>query len=279
MNVEKNSTVHQGPSSAVALAGRGQEEKRHPSSRGRYYVYAHRYASGGSRGVIFYIGKGTAGRKDKTSSGRNAHWSSIVKKYGFSSEVLFSSDDEDQCLKIEKCLIRKIGLNNLANKSVGGRKNSGWRHSAEWKRKASERMSGEGNPNFGKSPSDSQRASISESLKGRSSPKKGLLGNKWTEERKAEMKRLRSFRDERNPWLNVGKCSEDKKKKLSTPVETLCGIKFYGMNDAVYWLRKNGWPKAAHSLISRCCDPKSGVKTAYGYEWRKSDEAGNNRMV
>lgn len=279
MSAGKNFTGRLAPSIAEVLAGRGRDERRHPRSMGRYYVYAHRYASGDSKGVIFYIGKGTAGRKDKTASGRNAHWWSIVKKYGFSSEVLFSSDDEDQCLKIERCLIRKIGLKNLANKSVGGRKNSGWRQSDEWKRKASERMSGEGNPNFGKSPSDVQRASISESLKGRRSPKKGRPGNKWTEERKAEMRRLWSFRDERNPWLNVGKCSEDKKKKLSTPVETVCGMKFYGMNDAASWLRKNGWPKASHSAISRCCDPKRGVKTAYGYEWRKRDEAENNRMV
>lgn len=277
MSAEKNSTVHQGQSSVAELAGRDVEGKKSKKT-GKYYVYAHRYLSGPRKRNIFYIGKGKGQRKDK-EIGRNAHWKSIVAKYGFYSDVLFMSDDEDHCLKIEKCIIKRLGMENLANKATGGRKNSGWRHSEEWKIKASAMRSGENNPNFGKRPSKSQRIAISKALTGRPSPKKGLPGNKWTEERKAEMKRLRSLRDERNPWLNVGKCSEDKKKKLSTPVETLCGIKFYGMNDAVSWLRKNGWPKASHSLISRCCDPKSGVKTAYGYEWRKSDEAGNNRMV
>lgn len=271
MSAKKSSTVRQELSSAVGLAGREVEEKKSEKT-GKYYVYAHRYLSGSRKGNIFYIGKGKGQRKDKVS-GRNAHWKSIVAKYGFYSDVLFMSDDEDHCLKIEKCIIKRLGIENLANKASGGRKNSGWKHSEEWKIKASAMRSGENNPNFGKSPSQAQRIAISKSLTGRPSPKKGMVGVKLTEAQRARMKALHSYKDERNPWLNFYKMTEDKKKKLSTPVSTVCGMKFYGMNDAVRWLKNNGWPKASHSAISLCCKEDSNIKMAYGYIWRKENDS------
>lgn len=210
MSAVKNSMELQGLFSAEALAGRGQEGKKRKKT-GKYYVYVHRYLSGSRKGNIFYIGKGTGQRSNKVI-GRNSHWKSIVAKYGFYSDVVFMSDDEDHCLKIEKCIIKRIGIENLANKANGGGKNSGWKHSEEWKAKASAMRSGENNPNFGKSPSQEQRIAISKSLTGRPSPKKGRAGVKHTEERLARTKILHSYKDERNPWLNFYKMTEDKKK-------------------------------------------------------------------
>lgn len=272
MNAEKSSLVHQGQSSAVELAGSGRDAKN-IKKKTQYYVYVHRYLTGEKSGNIFYVGKGKGQRKDKVNTGRNAHWRAVVEKYGFYSEIVFSSYDEDHCLNIEKCLIRKFGFDRLVNKATGGRKNSGWKHSEEWKAKASAMRSGANNPNYGKSPTAEQRRKIAESLTGRESPKKGIPGKKHSEEQLKKTKELHSYKDERNPWLNFYKMTEEKKKKLSTPVITSCGMKFYGMNDAVRWLKNNGWPKANHALISLCCKKESNIKTAYGFVWRKENDS------
>lgn len=272
MSAEKSFMGRLAPYSAEELAGRGQEEKS-SKKMGEYYVYVHRYLTGEKAGDIFYVGKGKGQRKNKSSSGRNAHWRSVVKKYGFYSEIVFSSPDEDHCLSIEKCLIKKFGFEMLVNKASGGIKNSGWKHSDEWKAKASLMRSGENNPNFGKTISKDQRLAISKSLTGRASPKKGKPGAKHTEEQKKRRREMHLHKDERNPYLNFYKMTEEKKKKLSTPVSTKCGMKFYGMNDAVRWLKANGWPKANHSLISLCCKEDSNIKTAYGYVWSKDHDS------
>lgn len=269
MSADQLSMEHLGPSIALVLAGKEQAEEK---SKSLYYVYLHRYKTGPKKGQIFYVGKGKGARKDKRNSGRNNHWKAIVQKYDFYSEVIFQSHDEDQCLRIEHCIIKKIGFENLANKAVGGRKNSGWKHSEEWKQKASRERSGVNHPLYRVPMSEEQKRKISETLTGRPSPLKGIPnGKKWSEDTRRKIAKLREFNDERNPWFHSWKKSEETKKKLSRPVETVCGMKFYGMSHAAEWLRSNGWPSACHGPISLCCDPESKRVSAYGYVWRYSD--------
>lgn len=96
-----------------------------------FYTYAH---INPTTNKVFYIGKGKANRVTQVAK-RNQHWKNIVAKHGFKSEILAYWDSEQAALDHEELLIscfRDMGY-KLANKADGGKVNSGWKHSDEYK--------------------------------------------------------------------------------------------------------------------------------------------------
>ena len=96
-----------------------------------FYTYAH---INPTTNKIFYIGKGKENRYTQAGK-RNQHWKNIVNKYGFKAEILAYWDSEQAALDHEELLIscfRDMGY-KLANKADGGKVNSGWKHSEEYK--------------------------------------------------------------------------------------------------------------------------------------------------
>lgn len=75
-------------------------------------------------GEVFYIGIGVP-KRPYIKSSRNSHWENIVKKYGYTIEVLFTELTLKEACQIEVYLIKYYGrrdLNsgNLVNKTDGG---------------------------------------------------------------------------------------------------------------------------------------------------------------
>lgn len=235
--------------------------------RQAYYVYIHRRKTDGS---IFYVGKGYGQRAYVTGNGRNRHWHNINNKHGRTVHIVRSFRNEFCALTYEIILIGILGKENLANKSDGGRYNSGWKQSEKWKENASKRQKGSGNANYGKLMKQEQRDKIAASLKGRPSPKKGKPSNHDVVKQAATMRRIRAEMGENNPWKNVTKTEGFLNKRLTVkPVETRCGLKFEGMANAVRWLKENGFPKANHAAISYSCNHENSFR--YGYTWSYSN--------
>lgn len=115
-----------------------------------FYVYVHRYASGPKEGQVFYVGKGS-GDRVKIKRGRNPHWGNVVKKYGYTYEVLMSFEIEDCAFSIERALILFYGRKNLTNKTDGGEGSSGIEFSNEELRKRKGRISGIKHPCYDRS--------------------------------------------------------------------------------------------------------------------------------
>ena len=83
-----------------------------------FYVYCHRRATDGK---CFYIGKGTGPRFETTYS-RNRYWHEVVKKHGFTTEILINNVSEQKAFELEATICELIGYKNLINI----RKETGW---------------------------------------------------------------------------------------------------------------------------------------------------------
>ena len=101
-----------------------------------FYTYAH-YTP---EGRLFYIGKGSGNRRAYNFHKRNAHWKSIVAKYGNPDvQILAHWDTEEEAFDHERLLIscfRDLG-HKLCNLTDGGEGPSGSKHSEETKAKLS----------------------------------------------------------------------------------------------------------------------------------------------
>lgn len=144
-------------------------------------VYVHRRPDTGD---IFYVGLGSKSRA-RNFAARNRKWKRIVDKAGKPIvEIVADLVTTEEAARIERSLIKEIGLHNLANMSPGGdgvfgathteesrRKvgdaSRGRRHTEDAKRRIGDASRGERNPNYRKTPSDDVRRRISESLKGK----------------------------------------------------------------------------------------------------------------
>jgi hypothetical protein len=109
--------------------------------------------------VCFYLGKGSGNRKDvhftdcRLENDRNKHKTRKIKKLRREnknphSKVLIDGLDDETAYRVEKSLLEREDIfENLTNVMQGGR---GVNHTEETRRKISEKMSGENNPNYGK---------------------------------------------------------------------------------------------------------------------------------
>ena len=112
-----------------------------------YYVYAHRKATTGG---IFYIGKGT-GRRAWYTIDRNPFWQAVVRKHGFTVEIIEDQLQEWYAYELEQTLIagygrRNVGTGILTNITEGGKGVSGIIQSAKCRKVVSERSKGLSNP-------------------------------------------------------------------------------------------------------------------------------------
>lgn len=84
----------------------------------KFCVYEHLKKTDG---VIFYVGKGTF-KRAKAVNPRNKYWKHIVKKHGFSVNILASNLDEELSFLVEIeriCQLKRLGV-KLANLTTGG---------------------------------------------------------------------------------------------------------------------------------------------------------------
>jgi len=98
-------------------------------------VYQHRR---NDTNEIFYIGIGTGESRKYSDHHRNSHWRSIVKKVGFTAEVVLDNLCWEQCKQIEILLISRYGRSdmgegNLVNQTDGGDGNTNWSDEARTK--------------------------------------------------------------------------------------------------------------------------------------------------
>ena len=87
-------------------------------------VYLHRRNDDNS---IFYVGMGNQERVyDK--SGRNQYWKNIVRKYGYTYEVIADNLSVEDAYKLEVSLIRKLGRKDLGKGRLVNMTNGGDGH-------------------------------------------------------------------------------------------------------------------------------------------------------
>jgi len=83
----------------------------------KFYVYIHRRRDNNE---IFYVGKGSANRAFSKLN-RNNYWQNIVEKYGFIAEILFDNLEEDKAYLKEQELIKSYNpCANLTKGGEGG---------------------------------------------------------------------------------------------------------------------------------------------------------------
>jgi len=103
-------------------------------------------------GTVFYIGIGNAKRPYDFFK-RNQYWKNIVSKYGNPQvQVLAEWNTAEEAKQHEILLIscfKDMGY-QLANLTNGGDGCNGYKHTEEHKQKLSKRVSGKGNPMYGK---------------------------------------------------------------------------------------------------------------------------------
>lgn len=103
----------------------------------KFYTYVH---VRNDTSEIFYVGKGTAKRAYSRYE-RNNLWHKIVKKHGYTVQIISYWETEQEAFEHEKNLIksyRESGV-DLANFTDGGDGVSGYRHTKEAKAKASQK--------------------------------------------------------------------------------------------------------------------------------------------
>jgi hypothetical protein len=138
----------------------------------KYYVYQHIRED---KNEIFYIGIGTKSKQDLRcntySRAYSKHidnniWLKIVAKTNWKFEILFESDNRKEVEQMEIELISKHGRKYdktgcLANLTLGGESNLGYKHTQEAIQKISEKAKRKrGNSNINYTPELKQKLSI-----------------------------------------------------------------------------------------------------------------------
>lgn len=146
-----------------------------------FYVYEHRRLD---TGAVFYVGKGKEGRAFSLKS-RNRHWKNIVAKCGFSSEIVFTSEDEELAFFVEQELIAKHRRHgtSLVNMTNGGEGVCGFH-----RKQSDEEIERRRRSNIGKKRTAEQCARISSAKQGHG------IGSKHSDETRKKMSETRSGR-------------------------------------------------------------------------------------
>ena len=120
-----------------------------------FYNYIHKTAD---TGQVFYVGKGKGQRA--WSRARNKKWHNVATKHGHVVEIVWNAENEQESLDYEVWLIdlhetyhfdnpRGLGCNFTRGGESGGLF-ADKVHPSEWRKNHSIRMTGSGNPMFGK---------------------------------------------------------------------------------------------------------------------------------
>ena len=84
----------------------------------QYYVYIHRR---NDTGEVFYVGKGS-GKRATTKDSHNKWWQHIVKKHGYTVEIIETYNNEQDAYNMETYLIQSykaLGV-EIVNLTDGG---------------------------------------------------------------------------------------------------------------------------------------------------------------
>jgi hypothetical protein len=141
-------------------------------------------------GQVFYIGKGSL-RRAHEQRGHNRYWNSVVAKHGYKVSVLAQWSTDAEAFEHEKFLIacfKELG-HPLTNATNGGEGVSGWTWTESQRAKLVASLTGRAGTFKGKKHSPKSLALISQKLKGRISPRKGVVFSE--EERKAASARAK----------------------------------------------------------------------------------------
>lgn len=221
----------------------------------RFYVYLHRRESDG---LIFYVGKGCGGRATLISS-RPTRWLRVFKKHGINVSFAKDKMSEPCAMTLEKILIylfRKSGQ-PIINVTDGGGGIAGMIHPSR-KVIYSSKME--------RFPSILDATSF---LKGIGYPKASpaAIGKCANRKKHTAYGRAWSFTGFPDHPEKIGNENRGQAqvRLLSKPVRTDCGLEFSSRNDAVRFLRLNGYPKAAGVAIGETCTGKRSH--AYGFIW------------
>ncbi len=125
----------------------------------------------------FYIGIGESEDRAYETKGRTRAWKYIAKK-GYEVEVLFNDLSWKEACEKEKEFIALYGRRDkkkgtLVNMTDGGEGTVGYRHTAKTKETIKKKMTGSGNPNYGK-----KRPEHSNRMLGDNNPCFGRVGEK-----------------------------------------------------------------------------------------------------
>jgi len=107
----------------------------------KHYVYIHKYQI---TGIPFYVGKGTTNSQHShkyhraySKLRRNEKWYTIISKFDYTIEIVFSSDNEKEVYQKERELIKQygrlhLGTGSLCNIGNGGSGGCSIPHLPEW---------------------------------------------------------------------------------------------------------------------------------------------------
>ena len=211
-----------------------------------YTVYQHRNLSNGKS----YIGMTSLNPKKRWNYGwgyqNNSQMWSDIKESDWNTDwqhnILGKFEDKQEALNIEEMFIWLFdSTNDGYNTSTYG--NGHYERTEEHKKKISESLTGEKNPNFGKHFSEETRKRMSDNHADLSGENHPMFGKHHTEETKSKM----SKSSHSKPVLQYSKEGELIAEYLSTKeAERLTGC--------------------YHGHICQCC--KGRLKTCGGFIWR-----------
>lgn len=239
------------------------------------------------------MGKGMGNRKNVTF-GRNQHWSRIVKKYGFTPEVVKRFNSNACALTYERILISILGRENLCNLTDGGE--GGVNPSDETRKKMSKAKIGKK-----QSPEHAEKSRIA---------KKGKSQSQYAINKLVESKSKPVISSDGEVFSSVSNAARSLSKKMGTCISqgniSMCanghrnnaygrswsydititpefkptkyqrkkiqnvtnGMVFHSVQDAVKYI-ENKKGSAKNQCISYAAREQ---KTAYGYKWKYLDE-------
>lgn len=133
-----------------------------------------------------YIGKHITNNLNDGYMGSGVWIKRSIKKHGlqnFRKEWLMFCEDEEELNYMERVYVDQtwVDRSDTYNLAFGGKGGCGFHHTEEWKKMMSNRLSGQNNPLYGIKLSESRKAKISATLKGRKCPEhsKRMSLKKW----------------------------------------------------------------------------------------------------